>query len=149
MNTQDPKELHDLVCSQQQIAQQLCVQPKTIRRYLHSSSSKTRRSRAGRLIDPFQAYLINRWNEGCHNATPLFREIQQQGYAGRTTMVRSVIREFRDARRQTTRIRTAKQNHCQSISPGGHRHYVHSLSPSREDQSSVRRNTSVCLNGSV
>ena len=102
------KELHDLGSSQKQIAQQLGVHPKTIQRYLHSSSAKARRSRAGHLTDPFQSYLLNRWNEGCHNATQLFREIQEQGYAGRTTMVRTVIRGFRDASGLPPRIRTAK-----------------------------------------
>jgi transposase len=102
------KELHDLGWSQKQIAQQLDVHPKTIRRYLHSSSATARRSRTGHLTDPFQPYLLNRWNEGCHNAAQLFREIQEQGYAGRTTMVLTVIRGFRDASGLPPRIRTAK-----------------------------------------
>jgi transposase len=102
------KQLHNLGCSQEQIAQQLDVHPKTIRRYLQSSSSRTRRSRTGRLTDPFQPYLLNRWNEGCHNATQLFREIQEQGFAGRTTIVRYVIRAFRAASGLPPRIRTAK-----------------------------------------
>jgi transposase len=102
------KELHELGCSQKRIAQELGVHPKTIQRYLYSSSAKARRSRARHLTDPFQSYLLNRWNEGCHNATQLFREIQQQGYAGRMTMARYVIREFRDASGLLPRIRTAK-----------------------------------------
>ncbi len=69
---------------------------------------QARRSRTGRLTDPFQPYLLNRWNEGCHNATQLFREIQEQGYVGRITMVRYVIREFRNASGLPPRIRTAK-----------------------------------------
>lgn len=102
------KQLHDLGCSQKHIAQQLDLHPKTIRRYLRSSSPRARRSRTGRLTDPFQPYLLNRWNEGCHNAMQLFREIQEQGYGGRTTMVRTVIRAFRDASGLPPRIRTSK-----------------------------------------
>jgi len=102
------KQLHHLGCSQKQIAQQLDLHPKTIRRYLRSSSPKTRRSRTGRLTDPFQAYLFHRWNEGCHTAAQLFREIQEQGYEGRATMVRTVIRSFRDASGLPPRVRTLK-----------------------------------------
>jgi transposase len=100
------KQLHNLGCSQKQIAQQLDAHPKTVRRYLQSSSSMARRSRTGRLTDPFQPYLLNRWNEGCHNATQLFREIQEQGFAGRTTIVRTVIRGFRDVSGLPPRVRT-------------------------------------------
>lgn len=38
----------------------------------------------------------------------LFREIQKQDYVGRTTMVRTVIRGFRDASGLPPRIRTSK-----------------------------------------
>ena len=100
------KHLHYSGCSQKYIAQQLDIHPKTVRRYLNSSSAKARRSRTGRLVDPFKPYLLNRWNEGCHNATQLFREIQAQGYAGRTTIVQYVIREFRDANGLPPRVRT-------------------------------------------
>lgn len=100
------KQLHSQGCFQKQIARQLNIHPKTVRRYLQSSCPRARRSRTGRLIDPFKPFLLTRWNEGCHNATQLFREIQGQGYAGRTTIVRNVIREFRDANGLPPRVRT-------------------------------------------
>lgn len=42
---------------------------------------------------------MQRWNEGCHchNATQLFREIQEQGFEGRQTIVLNLIRQFRKA----------------------------------------------------
>lgn len=100
------KQLFSQGCFQKQIAQQLNIHPKTVRRYLQSSSPRARRSRTRRLIDPFKPFLLTRWNEGCHNATQLFREIQGQGYAGRTTIVRNVVREFRDANGLPPRVRT-------------------------------------------
>lgn len=48
-------------------------------------------------MDPFQPYLLQRWNEGCSNATQLFREIQAQGYAGSTTIVRTALQPLRAA----------------------------------------------------
>lgn len=101
---QRAKQRHDLGCSQKHIAKQLDLHPKIIRRYLCSSSPITRRSRTGRLTDPFRPYLLNRWNERCYNATQLFREVQEQGYAGRIMMVRT-MRSFRDTSSMPPRIR--------------------------------------------
>ena len=33
-------------------------------------------------INKFQEFLLRRWSEGCHNATKLWHEIQDQGYTG-------------------------------------------------------------------
>jgi transposase len=43
------------------------------------------RTRPG-VLDPYRAYLVHRWGQGCHNASQLTREIRTMGYAhsGRT-----------------------------------------------------------------
>lgn len=94
--------------TQKAIAHQLHIHPKTVRRYLHSSFHQGQRQRTGRLIDPFKSYILQRWNEGCHNATQLFREIQPKGFAGTATTVRIHVRQLRQvsdlppkARKQT------------------------------------------------
>ena len=84
-------------CSQKHIAQHLHLHPKTVGRYLRSPCPEARRHRTGRLLDPFKPYLLQRWNEGCHNATRLFREIREQGFEGHTTIVLDTIRQFRKA----------------------------------------------------
>jgi transposase len=39
----------------------------------------------------FQEFLLRRWGEGCHNATKLWHEIQDQGYTGgRSTMAKFI-----------------------------------------------------------
>lgn len=76
------QQLHQRGCSQKSIARQIHVHPKTVRRYLQGGSPKARRHRTRRMLDPFQPYLLQRWNEGCSNATQLFREIQAQGFTG-------------------------------------------------------------------
>jgi DNA-binding CsgD family transcriptional regulator len=68
--------------SQKEIARQLHLHPKTVRRYRSGSSPKARRHPRGSRLDPYQSYLVKRWNEGCHNATQLFREIKKQGFQG-------------------------------------------------------------------
>jgi transposase len=81
--------------TQKGIAQHLDIHPKTVRRYLQDPSPRARRYRTGQLLNAYKPYLVQRWNEGCHNATQLFREIQQQGYAGKTTMVRNFVQHLR------------------------------------------------------
>ncbi len=34
------------------------------------------------MLDPFTPYLARRWEEGCHVAMQLWREIKEQGYPG-------------------------------------------------------------------
>ncbi len=45
----------------------------------------------------FETYLRQRWNEGCHNAKRLFREIKAQGYGGSSVTIRRYVRGWRQA----------------------------------------------------
>lgn len=92
--------------TQKSIAHQLHIHPKTVRRYSQASSPKTKRSRASRLLDPFKPYILKRWNEGCHNATQLFREIKPQGFAGETTIVRLFVQDLRRASGLPPKVRS-------------------------------------------
>jgi transposase len=83
--------------TQKDIAHVLGVNPKTISRYLQGSSAQIHRRRYAHNLDPFKSYLLQRWNEGCHNATQLFREIKPEGYPGEVTMVRLFARQLRKA----------------------------------------------------
>lgn len=82
---------------QKDIARHFNIHPRTVRRYLKSPSPKIRRHRTGWILDPFKAYIIQRWNEGCHNAAQIFREIEPQGYAGSATIVRLFVQQLRKA----------------------------------------------------
>src|SRR5438552_18894462 len=62
------------------------------------------------VLNPYKAYLLERWNAGCHTAIQLFRELQPRGYTGsyrRVTAYGSRIRQVqgipprRQGRRQT------------------------------------------------
>src|SRR5262249_37365576 len=64
-------------------AETVGISRRTVYRYLELSEPPARpqRSRTGRgLLAPYAAYLRERWQEGCHNRTRLFREIREQGY---------------------------------------------------------------------
>ena len=34
------------------------------------------------MLEPYKAYLVQRWNEGCRNAQQAYREVKEQGYPG-------------------------------------------------------------------
>lgn len=90
------QKLHGRGWTHKNIAGKVDVHPKTVARYLRYAIPQDRRQRIGkRLLDAFKPYLLKRWNEGCHNATQLYREIQQQGYLGKATLVRTFIQQLR------------------------------------------------------
>lgn len=85
-------ELHGKGCTVTQMAQITDLDRKTIRKWIKADGfpERTARRRRARKLDPFRTYLQRRWEEGCHNVVPLWREITAQGYAG----CRSVLREY-------------------------------------------------------
>jgi transposase len=82
--------------TQEEIAQQLQMDMKTIRRYLRADAfpeMATRRRSTG--VDRWLPYLEQRWAEGCHNAAQLWREIREQGFRGCQTTIRQWIARLR------------------------------------------------------
>ena len=55
-----------------------------VRRYVHADAFPERRRHPPQqsMLDPFTPYLTKRWEEGCHVAMQLWREIKEQGYPG-------------------------------------------------------------------
>ena len=46
-------------------------------------------------VNHFAEYLQQRWDEGCHNAAQLYREIREKGYAGKRAMVARLVATWR------------------------------------------------------
>jgi transposase len=82
------------------IAAHVGLNPKTVGRWLQTATFPERVPRPPRRkrLDPYQPYLLERWNAGCHNATRLWHEIKQQGYRGGCTRVRDFVAPFRQQR---------------------------------------------------
>ncbi len=80
-------DLHAQGTSQQAIAIHLGINRRTVRRYLGAGHGLG--PRVGRCLhEPYLPYLLQRWSEGCHNGTQLWREIRAQGYPGaRSTLI--------------------------------------------------------------
>jgi transposase len=93
----EAQKLVRLGWTQKDAAGYLDIHPKTVRRYLGSPSPKFIRSRGQGKLGPFKPFILRRWNEGCHNAAQLFREIQPQGFSGQVTLVMDFARQLRRA----------------------------------------------------
>lgn len=81
------------------IGRELGLARHTARRYARCESPEVLVDRAIRTtrLDAWRPYLISRWNQGCTNASALFRVIQALGYPGRTPQaVRRFLRPLRD-----------------------------------------------------
>ena len=80
------------------IARTLGLDPKTVRGWLCSGRlpTWTQRSR-GSAVDRHAEHLRRRWNEGCHNAAQLWREIRERGFRGRLRTVQRWVGRWRDA----------------------------------------------------
>lgn len=61
-----------------------------MRRYLRAGTfpEMGQRRRYSRRLGPYETYLQQRWDEGCHNAAQLYREIQAKGYIGSQSLLR-------------------------------------------------------------
>lgn len=46
-------------------------------------------------VEAFQDHLLQRWNQCCHNATQLWREIQHEGYRGGRSLVAQFVSKLR------------------------------------------------------
>ena len=93
---EEVRRLHSEGYSQKAISRKLGMGRKTIRRFLRSGEFPERAvPRRPSRLDRFRKHLEKRWSEGCHNATQLWREIQEQGYKGCRGMVANFVASFR------------------------------------------------------
>jgi transposase len=90
-------ELHKSGHSQRAIGAALNMSRKTVRRWLRSDKFPERKPPCGRHshVREFAEYLLQRWAQGCHNATQLFREIRARGYRGSRQMVSYHVSSWR------------------------------------------------------
>jgi transposase len=90
---------HNLGWSQQAIGKEWGLSGKTISRWLKKGRFPERQpppARRTKLVE-HQAYLQQRWTEGCHNARQLLDELRQHGYRGGQTAVREYLATLRQA----------------------------------------------------
>ena len=64
------------------------VDRKTVRKYLKQALGKYERKPMSWKMNPWRACLRDPWEQGVHNASRLFLEMQKRGYEGCLTVVR-------------------------------------------------------------
>ena len=92
--------LHRQGWSTAAIAAQVGCSRRTIERYRQMPTwpvPQHRRHYGRSILNPYQAYLLERWNAGCHTAIQLFQEIQPRGYTGSYRRVTASVSRIRQA----------------------------------------------------
>jgi transposase len=78
-------ELRNEGLTTKEIARRLDMAERTVRHWFKQGipyENPESRRKEGNRIDPYMAYVTERWNQGEHNGLTLFRELQAQGYKG-------------------------------------------------------------------
>ena len=105
------RALHAAGASVAQIARTVGISRMTVYKYLREGPPQRKRHSVHgrqRVLEPYEPYLLKRWEEGCRMATALWREIRAQGFAHSLTNVqRFVNRLRREEPPPTHRPRTA------------------------------------------
>lgn len=79
------------------IARETGYSEKTVRKWLKADGPPRYKPRPKRpsILDPYKEYIIRRMAEGVFNCEILFRELEQQGYAGGRTILKDFVAPFR------------------------------------------------------
>jgi transposase len=83
--------------TQPAIAREVGIGERTVQRWLTAGRFPERkpRRRPPNPFAPYADYLTQRWTEGCHNATRLWREVCEQGYDGPASGIWAIAQRLR------------------------------------------------------
>jgi transposase len=83
------------------IAHQLGINRKTVRKLVRTPAPPRNRPRPPRpsglsspSLQPFVPYLQDRWQDGCHNVSQLYRELEAQGCTTSRSLLREALRAW-------------------------------------------------------
>lgn len=81
-----------------EIARRLGISRTTVNKYLSAGAFPERKERASPpgSVEPYAPYLRRRWEEGCHDAKQLWRELREQGFTGKPQSVWRFTRRWSD-----------------------------------------------------
>jgi transposase len=105
------RALHANGASVAQIARTVGISRMTVYKYLREGPPQRKRHSVHgrqRVLEPYEPYLLKRWEGGCRMATRLWREIRSQGFAYSLTNVQRFVNQLhREGPPPTGRPRTA------------------------------------------
>ena len=95
------RRLHAAGADVADIARRVGTSRRTVYRYRNlpepPEPRRPHRPPRRRVLDPYEPYVLARWQEGCHNGMRLYREIRARGYAhGASNVMRFVAQLRRD-----------------------------------------------------
>jgi transposase len=84
-----------------QIARTLGIHRHTVEKYLAFKKPPQRHHFTKKVsaIAPYEDYILGRWEQGCRNATQIWREISEQGYPGAYENVVRITRYLKEQQR--------------------------------------------------
>jgi transposase len=96
---EEVRRLHNQGHTVNAIADQVGLDRNTVRKWLQAPSFPERQPRQSPtgLLEPFKAYVLERWNAGCYHGALLLREIQARGYQGSASHFYAYITQLRKA----------------------------------------------------
>jgi transposase len=91
------RALHEQGWTMKAISTHMGRHHRTIKKYLQASTFPERppRRRPPSILDPYKAYLRERWQAGCRSAKELYHEMQAQGFPGKYSVVAAYISRLR------------------------------------------------------
>jgi transposase len=99
--------LHQQGWTMKAIATHMGRHHRTVKQYLQASIFPERppRRRPPSILDPYKAYLLERWQAGYRSVKELYHEIQAQGFPGKYSIVAAYISRLRPPQGRITRRR--------------------------------------------
>ena len=84
-----------------QVARSLRIHRHTVEKYLAFKTPPERGHFTKKVsaIAPYEDYILGRWDQGCRNATRIWREISEQGYPGAYQNVGRITRYLKEQER--------------------------------------------------
>src|SRR5215210_4592712 len=103
-----------------QIARTLGVHRHTVEKYLAFKAPPERRHFTKKVsaLAPYEDYILKRWQQGCRNATHIWREISEQGYPGAYQNVVRLTRYLKEQERLAKPIPERALGTCASHAAG-------------------------------
>ena len=84
--------------TQREVAKRMGMSERAVRTWLKRGAAPTneRHFRRRSVFDPYAAYVLERWQDGIHEAKQLYEEIQAQGFSGTVRIVQRFVQALRD-----------------------------------------------------
>src|SRR2546421_8036488 len=84
--------------TQREVAKRMGMSERAVRTWLKRGAAPTneRQFRRRSVFDPYAAYVLQRWQDGIHEAKHLYEEIQAQGFSGTVRIVQRFVQALRD-----------------------------------------------------